>query len=183
MGLFWQKGYSATSIGDLTAAMGIGSPSLYAAFGSKEALYAEAFQHYTRTNEAVAWGGFFAAGTARGAVAAFLHDTAAGLSEACNGCMVTLSAVGAEGHAELGTLVASARNATLLRLKERLERGQMEGEIGQSADIHGLARFMQTVQNGMSVLARDGASHDELQSVADMAMLGWEALVKAKPSA
>ena len=175
MHLFWRKGYSATSISDLTAAMGIGSPSLYAAFGSKEALYGEALGHYGRTHEVVAWGGFSAAKTARDAVAAFLHDTAAGLVETANGCMVTLSAVGAEGHAELGTLVASARNATLIRLKDRIEQGKTAGEIDRSVDTHGLARFVQTVQNGMSLLARDGAGLDELNAVADTAMLGWDA--------
>ncbi|RYF66661.1 MAG: TetR/AcrR family transcriptional regulator, partial [Comamonadaceae bacterium] len=96
MHLFWQKGYSATSISDLTCAMGIGSPSLYAAFGSKEALYVEALDHYARAHEAIAWGGFAAASTARDAVAALLLDTATGLVAASNGCMVTLSAVGAE---------------------------------------------------------------------------------------
>jgi len=175
MHLFWQKGYSATSICDLTSVMGIGSPSLYAAFGSKEALYAEAIDHYVRTHEAVAWGGFFSAETAREAVAAFLYDTAAGLIEAANGCMVTLSMVGAEGHADLGARVASARNATLVRLKERIEQAQAAGEIGRWVDGHGLARFVQTVQNGMSLLARDGASLDELKAVADTAMLGWDA--------
>lgn len=175
MHLFWRKGYSATSICDLTSAMGIGSPSLYAAFGSKEALYAEALEYYARAHEAVAWGGFFAADTARGAVAAFLHDTAAGLIAAADGCMVTLSAVGAEGHPELGALVASARNATLIRLKDRIEQGQAAGEIDRSVDVHGLARFVQTVQNGMSLLARDGANLDELNAIADTAMLGWDA--------
>lgn len=175
MRLFWQKGYSATSICDLTSAMGIGAPSLYAAFGSKEALYAEAIDHYVRVHEAVAWGGFFSAKTAREAVAAFLYDTAKGLIEAANGCMVTLSAVGAEGHAELGELVASARNATLVRLRDRIEQAQAAGEIGRAVDAHHLARFIQTVQNGMSLLARDGASLDELQAVAGTAMLAWEA--------
>ncbi|PZU09709.1 TetR/AcrR family transcriptional regulator [Sphingomonas sp.] len=183
MHLFWQKGYSATSICDLTSAMGIGSPSLYAAFGSKEALYSEALKHYASTHEAIAWGRFFAAETAREAVAAFLHDTAGGLVEAANGCMVTLSAVGGEGHAELGALVASARHATLVRLKDRLEQAQAAGEIGRSVDIHGLARFVQTMQNGMSLLARDGASLDELKAVADTAMLGWDARIAETSSA
>jgi AcrR family transcriptional regulator len=182
MHLFWQKGFSATSIHDLTAAMGIGSPSLYAAFGSKEALYLEALEQYRAANEAIAWGGFFAADTARGAVAALLHDTASGLSQASNGCMVTLSAVGAEGHAELGALVASARNVTLTRLKERIEAGQATGEIGRSVDAHALARFVQSVQNGMSLLARDSASFAELDGVAETAMLGWDARVNATAS-
>jgi AcrR family transcriptional regulator len=183
MRLFWQKGYSATSICDLTRAMGIGSPSLYAAFGSKEALYVEALEHYVRSHEAIAWAGFLAADTARGAIEALLFDTAAGLSQAGNGCMVTLSAVGAEGHSELGALVASARNVSLVRLKDRLEQAQTAGEISRSVDISGLARFVQTVQNGMSLLARDGAGGDELNAVAETAMLGWDARVAERPAA
>lgn len=173
--LFWRKGYEATSIADLTAAMGIGSPSLYAAFGSKEALYVEALDHYNTANQAIAWGGFFAADTARAAVSAFLYDSAAGLSRTSNGCMVTLSAVGGEGHARLGELVLAARNACFVRLKERLGRGVAAGEISEAVDIHTLARFVQTVQNGMSILARDGASRAELEAVAETAMLGWDA--------
>ena len=181
MHLFWRKGFSATSISDLTAVMGIGSPSLYAAFGSKEALYAEALEHYGRMHEATAWGGFLAAATARDAVEAFLRDTAAGLTEAANGCMVTLSAVGAEGHEELGALVASARNATLFRLKERIEQAKAAGEIDRLVDTHRLARFVQTVQNGMSLIARDGAELGELIAVVDMAMLGWDAQLRESP--
>jgi AcrR family transcriptional regulator len=179
MHLFWRKGYSATSISDLTEAMGIGSPSLYAAFGSKDALYAEALDHYRVSHEAIAWGRFFSADTARAAIAAFLHDSADGLSRTPHGCMVTLSAVGGEGHAELGALVASARNVTLERLEERLQRGVAAGEIGESVDVRALARFVQTVQNGMALLARDGASAGELDAVAETAMMGWDARVNA----
>src|SRR5690349_1930100 len=66
--LFWSKGFEATSIADLTKAMGIGSPSLYAAFGSKEALYAEALQHYKDKYDEIGWGSFRSAATAREAV-------------------------------------------------------------------------------------------------------------------
>ncbi|SHJ41661.1 transcriptional regulator, TetR family [Aureimonas altamirensis DSM 21988] len=177
MRLFWRKGYSATSIADLTAAMGIGSPSLYAAFGSKEQLYAEALDHYRSENEATAWGGFFAADTARGAVQSFLMDSAAGLSQAVAGCMVTLSSVGCEGNAELGALVVSARNTALERLEARLRRGVDDGEIPATVDVHALARFIQSVQNGMSVLARDGITRAELESIAETAMMGWDARV------
>lgn len=177
MRLFWRKGYSATSIADLTAAMGIGSPSLYAAFGSKEALYADALDHYRRSYEASVWGRFFAAGTARAAVASFLEDSAVGLAETPDGCMVTLSAVAGEGYAELGALVGSARDDTLQRLEARLRQGVAAGEIGRSVDIHALARFVQCVQNGMSLLVRDGATRAELEAVAATAMLGWDARV------
>jgi len=177
--LFWTKGYEATSISDLTEAMGIGSPSLYAAFGSKEALYAEALAHYCESNEGLVWGKFLAAGTAREAVRGLLLDSAAALtgclSNTPRGCMVTLSAVGSEGHPELGELVKSARASTLDRLKTCLSCAVTEGELPASTNVHALARFVQTVQNGMSILARDGASCAELEDVAHVAMLGFDA--------
>lgn len=176
--LFWLKGYEATSISDLTEAMGIGSPSLYAAFGSKEALYAEALGHYRDTYDALVWGRFFAAGTAREAVTAYLLDSAAALTgcrgDFPHGCMVTLSAVGSEGHLALGELVRSARAIAFDRLVARLDRAVAAGEIAASADVRALARFVQTVQSGMSILARDGASGTELEAVAKVTMLGWD---------
>lgn len=177
--LFWIKGFEATSIADLTEAMGIGAPSLYAAFGSKEALYAEALRHYRENNEALAWSGFFSAATAREAVMSLLMDSAAALTcclaDIPRGCMVALSSVGSEGHVELGELVRTARAVTFDRLEARLNQAVTEGEIPASIDIRALARFVQTVQNGMSILARDGASRTELEGVAQVAMLGWDA--------
>jgi AcrR family transcriptional regulator len=183
MRLFWRQGFAATSISDLTAAMGIGSPSLYAAFGSKEALYAEALRHYGERYEATVWANFAAATTARDAVAALLMDSAAALTTCCGraeppGCMVTLSAAGSEGHADLGTLVRAARAQGLKRVEERLARAVAEGEIAATVDIPGLARFVLTVQNGMSLQARDGATRGDLEVVAHLAMLGWDGHVR-----
>ncbi|WP_315761509.1 TetR/AcrR family transcriptional regulator [Sphingomonas sp. Y38-1Y] len=181
--LFWQKGFDATSITDLTAAMGIGSPSLYAAFGSKEALFAEALDHYVRSNEAFVWKRFFAAPTARGAIEAFLFDSAAALTGAVadipRGCMVTLSTVDGAEHGGLCDLLRTARQGSFERLHDRLRRGKDEGEFADTVDLPALARFVQTVQGGMSILARDGARGDELEAVAELAMLGWDARVGA----
>jgi len=180
--LFWTKGFEATSIADLTAAMGIGSPSLYAAFGSKEALYAESLRHYGENYESFVWAGFFAAATAREAIAALLRDSASALTGPVEdmplGCMVTLSTVGSEGHCELGALVRSGRAVTLARVEGLIGRAVAAGEIAAGVDVHALALFVQTVQSGMSILARDGASRAELESVADLAMAGWDARVR-----
>jgi len=179
--LFWSKGYEATSISDLTKAMGIGSPSLYAAFGSKEALYAEALRHYGDNYEPLFWGRFSSAATARGAVEALLMDSAAALSGHCgdipNGCMVALSSVGSEGHEQLGELVRTARAGGETRVRTRLEQAIANGEVPGSVDPDALARYVMTVQSGMSILARDGASRAELEDVARIAMTGWDARV------
>lgn len=185
--LFWRKGYEATSIADLTEAIGIGAPSLYAAFGSKEALYVEALHYYVARYEKFSWARFEAAATAREAVESYLLDSAAALTGSFDdmprGCMVTLSSVGSEGHVELGEIVRSERAAPLDRLKARLARAVTEGELQPSVDVHALARFVQTVQSGMSILARDGTSRAELEAVAQTAMLGWDARTDGRDNA
>lgn len=184
--VFWKKGFEATSMADLTAAMGIGSPSLYAAFGSKEALYQAALDYYRQTYEGLVWSNFFAHASVRDALASWLGDSAAALTgclaEIPRGCMVTLSAVGSEGHAALGELVRSARGITLARLTARLTRAVDEREIPASVDVPALARFLQTVQGGMSIQARDGASRAELEAVADVALAGFDARVSLAPA-
>ncbi|MFC3711093.1 TetR/AcrR family transcriptional regulator [Sphingoaurantiacus capsulatus] len=183
MRLFWAKGYDATSVADLTAAMGIGAPSLYAAFGSKEGLYTEALQHYGGNYDTLVWGRFAAAPTARAAIHAFLYDSAVALDgtrpDDPPGCMVTLSAVDAAVHPGLCGQLRAARAVSLQRLSERIEQGIADGEIPATVDTRALARFIQTVQYGMSLLARDGAGRAELEGVAAVAMLGWDARVKA----
>jgi AcrR family transcriptional regulator len=176
--LFWTKGYEATSIADLTEVMGIGAPSLYAAFRSKDALFAEALDHYQRSYSALAWSGFDAADTAQDAARALLMDSAAaltgGVSDNPCGCMVTLSAVGSEGHPELGEIVRAARNESFERIAARFRRGVAEGEISAQTDVRAIARFVQAVQASMSILARDGVSEAELSAVAEVAMQGLE---------
>lgn len=179
--MFWTKGFEATSIADLIEATGIGAPSLYAAFHSKEALYAEALRFYAETQEGKVWTGFRTAVTAREAVRRYLMDSSVSLTAesggAGRGCMVTLSSVDSEGHAELGALVRTARAETFKRLTARLARAVEEGEVPASTDLDALARFIQTVQNGMSILARDGANCAELEAVAEIAMAGWDARI------
>lgn len=180
MRLFWQKGYEATSLTDLTAAMGIASPSLYAAFGSKEALFVEALNHYGATY-AWGWKNFLDAPTARDAVQAWLMDSAAfltgGIEDVPLGCMSTLSVIGAAGHPELCEQTRTARAAPRAVVRKRLEQGAANGEIPASVDLEALARFVHIVQNGMSLHARDGASRAELEAAVQVAMRSWDALV------
>ena len=181
------RAIEATSIADLTEAMGIGSPSLYAAFGSKEALYAEALRHYRENYEALVWARFFSAGTAREAVEFLLMDSAAALT----GCLVRHSprlhggALVGRQRGPCGTRRTGAIGARRYARSLEGAPGQAvaEGEIPASVDVHALARFVQTVQSGMSILARDGAGRAELEAVAQVAMLGWDARIRALNSA
>jgi AcrR family transcriptional regulator len=188
MKLFWTKGYEATSISDLTEALGIGVKSLYAAFGSKDELYAEALRCYTSSYEHLTLGRFREARTARDAARAYLIDTAAAItgadSDLPRGCMVNLGSVGSDGHDALRELMRAARSDAFALLSERLERAVGEGELPTFVDVAKLARYLQTVQSGMAIRARDGASRAELEASAELAMAGWEnmvALAGARP--
>src|SRR5918996_4164529 len=76
MEVFWAKGYDGASLSDLTAAMGINSPSLYAAFGSKEGLFREAVALYGATEGTEIWEALPQAPTAREAIERFLRASA-----------------------------------------------------------------------------------------------------------
>jgi AcrR family transcriptional regulator len=187
MRLFWRKGYAATAISDLTEAMGIGSTSLYAAFGSKEALYAEALLRYGELYDDAVWGRFKTAPTAREAVEALLVDSAGALTSSPGradppGCMVTLSNADCEGATELAAMMRAARGAAVERVKDRLARARDEGELPQSLDLQVLARFIVTLQNGMSLQARNGVGRGELEAAARLSLAGWDAWTSAAQS-
>ena len=179
--LFWEQGYEGTSIADLTTAMDIAAPSLYAAFGSKEALFGEAVARYgehSPTDRALE-----RAPTARGAVAAMLHDNADDYADPATprGCMIVLGApVGTPAHSGIRERLAAERRASVERLRVRLDRGVTDGDLPAGADTATLAGFYSTVLDGMSIKARDGATGAELHAIAHAAMAAWQALAGLK---
>ncbi|WRW39291.1 TetR/AcrR family transcriptional regulator (plasmid) [Rhizobium indigoferae] len=176
--LFWIKGYEATSVVDLTEAMGIGTKSLYAAFGSKDELYAEALKYYYTSYEGLVWTRFRKASTAREAALAFLQDSAiamtGGDSDLPHGCMATLATVGSEGHSELAELMRATRAGGFDLLKTRFDTAKSDGDLEPTTDTTKLARFVQIVQSGMAIRARDGADRAELHAAAEFALSGWD---------
>jgi len=177
MKIFWQKGYTATSMNDLYEAMGIKSPSLYAAFGSKEDLYEEVLLHYEQSVAPVIWGHMTTEPSPRQAVWLWLERSAEMLTQQDmpHGCMVTLSAVGSEGNDRLGQLVRRLRSAGNALLKARLQQAQRQGDLPASVDIDALTCLYISIQQGMSIQARDGASREVLQGIARTAMVLWPA--------
>jgi AcrR family transcriptional regulator len=173
--LFWRKGFAATSMNDLCDAMGIRSPSLYAAFGGKEALYLEAIEHYFETFGSPVWDKLDGV-TARTSVENLLLAGTEILPESRTtppGCMAMLSAVGDEWPATIVDVVRKVRSEVLGRLRSRLETAVAEGELPASTDTDGLSRFYLGVFQGMAVQAQDGASRAELRGVAAAAMAAW----------
>jgi AcrR family transcriptional regulator len=174
--LFWRKGFAATSMSDLCDAMGISSPSLYAAFGSKEALYLEAVEYYARTIGPPVWDKLAEGATARAGIEKLLIAWTESLPKSRAtpaGCMALLAAVGDEWPATIVRVVKKVRLEMLGTLRSRLETAVARGELPASTDIDGLSRFYLSVFQGMAVQAKDGATSAELRAVAAAAIAAW----------
>jgi AcrR family transcriptional regulator len=174
--LFWRKGFAAASMNDLCDAMGVRSPSLYAAFGSKEALYLEAVEHYVRTVGPPVWDKLAEGTTARDGVESLLMAATETLPESGTcpaGCMAALGAVCDEWPSAIAGAVKKTRADMLTMLRSPLEAGVANGELPPTTEIESLARFYLGVFQGMAVQARDGATPAELRGLAAAAMSAW----------
>ena len=173
--VFWRKGYEGASLSDLTKAMGINRPSLYAAFGDKEALFRKVLDRYTSgpvnyvreaSNQP----------TARGVAERLLLGTAEQMCDARNptGCLLVQAAL-VSGHTadSVRRELNSRRHAGQIALQQRLRRAKREGDLSADADPAALARYLMTVTNGMSVQAAGGASRRDLKKVAETALRAW----------
>lgn len=177
MRLFWSKTYEGTSLADLTEAMGIGAPSLYAAFGSKEALFREAVAHYEQNYGGDMWRALEDTPSACEAIEGFLLATAEAFSAPGDppGCLVVLGAQhGLDDTDPAHRALRASRRGNLDQLVARLERAVAEGDLPRGFPARDAATFYFSVQTGMSVLARDGADRPTLEAVARGAMLGWD---------
>ncbi|MFC9433344.1 TetR/AcrR family transcriptional regulator [Nocardia sp. NPDC057030] len=176
MEVFWEHGYEGSSMSDLTSAMGINSPSLYAAFGGKEALFREAIGLYGKTD-----GGYTARAlreepTARQAIDAMLRDNAIAytVEDKPHGCMVVLAgSTYTTRSASIRDFLVEKRRETIEEVRQRLDRGVTEGDLPAETNTAGLAHFYTTVLYGLSIQARDGASLAELTQSIDCAMAAW----------
>lgn len=178
MRVFWAKGYASASMSELTAAMGIASPSLYAAFGSKEGLFREAIERYVAVNSASFWA-IMEAPTARESVEGLLRKAVEAFScpDSPAGCMVlhTATEMG-ELSPELTQGLCELRASNGDTLARRLERGVQDGDVAAGTDVRAVADFYATVHKGLSLSAKGGASREELDSVVTSAMAAWEPL-------
>ncbi|HEY8277501.1 MAG TPA: TetR/AcrR family transcriptional regulator [Methyloceanibacter sp.] len=173
--LFWRKGYEGTSIADLTEAMGINPPSLYAAFGGKEALFLRALDRY-EAQHADSWRQALDAPTSYEMVKTLFESTAHSLGDKQNpkGCLLVQAALAGGDECDPVRLeLAKRRNASVALIRERLARAKREGDLPKDADPASLARYVTTVIHGMAVQAVSGVSRAELNRVAATALKAW----------
>ncbi|MEV0642887.1 TetR/AcrR family transcriptional regulator [Streptomyces sp. NPDC050619] len=175
MRVFWEQGYEGASLTDLTNAMGITRTSMYAAFGNKDELFRKALERYTEGPASYA-DRALREPTARQVATAFLDGsvratTRPGHPTGCFGVQGSLAA-GDPGRDARDALIAW-RNDGTSRLRDRFQRAVEEGDLPSDADPGLLARYLMAVANGIAVQAASGATREDLQQVADMALRSW----------
>lgn len=175
MQVFWRKGYDGASLSDLTEAMGINRPSLYAAFGNKEALYRRVLERYAN-GPASYLSEALCAPTAHAVAERVLYGNLELISASCPslGCLAVrgVFSTGEEATAIHEDLRAS-RVVTQTLLRERFERAITEGDLPTDVDAAALALYLTTVSHGMAVQAAAGATPEELRQVVATVLRAW----------
>ncbi|MEU9705652.1 TetR/AcrR family transcriptional regulator [Streptomyces sp. NPDC047981] len=171
---FWEHGYETTSVADLTRAMGISAPSLYAAFGDKKALFEEVVEAYAVSYGAYGGRAFEEEPTARGALGRMLREAAGLFTDPSHprGCLMISAATNCS-NPEVEQTLRERRARNLAAFEARIRRGVDAGELPAGTDTGTLARLYGAVLQGMSQQARDGATRAELEAVAEAAMRSW----------
>ncbi|MFJ4317314.1 TetR/AcrR family transcriptional regulator [Streptomyces lavendulae] len=171
---FWENGYEATSIADLTRALGIGAPSLYAAFGDKRKLFDEVVVVYGGRYADFAGVALAEEPTARTAIGRILREAAEIYTDPAHppGCMVISAAVNTTSQ-EVADALRERREASLELFESRIRADIATGELPAGTDARALARYAAAVLQGMSQQSRDGATREELEAVAELALGAW----------
>ncbi|MDX6348407.1 MAG: hypothetical protein QOF84_3197 [Streptomyces sp.] len=174
--LFWTRGYEATSIADLTQAMGINAPSLYAAFGDKRTLFQEVVETYGRTFGAFTGRALDEERETRTAFERLLREAAETYADPLHpaGCLIINATTNISAKDDdIAEGLRDLRNSNLHAFAERISKDISIGQLPADTDSMALARFYACVIQGMSQQARDGATAKELLGVATTAMDAW----------
>jgi AcrR family transcriptional regulator len=173
--VFWARGYEGATLPELTQAMGINRPSLYAAFGNKEQLFRKALDRYQSGPQSFL-GEALKKPTARAVVEAIFAGFVRMQRDrsGSRGCMIVSGALACgEGAEPVRRELAQSRQAAVTALRERFERAVQEGDLTDGTDCATLARYIATVLNGLAVQAASGVTEKELRLVSAMAMRAW----------
>jgi AcrR family transcriptional regulator len=175
MHVFWARGYEGASLSDLTRAMRINRPSLYAAFGNKEQLFRKVLDRYMDGPIAY-FSKALAASKARDVIEQILFGAArmANDPRLPAGCLMVQGALACGDSAgSVQKETAARRAASEIALRRRLQRAKREGDLPRNADPPELARYVMTVLQGMAVQGANGATPVQLRRVAQLALRAW----------
>ncbi len=173
--VFWRKGYEGASLPDLTKAMRINRPSLYAAFGNKEALFRKVLDRYVEGPAAYVREALDEP-TARAVAERLLGGAIDLLTDPRNpqGCLMVQGALACGEAAEsVRRELVARRVAGEVAVRQRFERARADGDLPADAGPADLARYVVTVIRGMAVQAAGGASREELRRVVEIALRAW----------
>lgn len=177
MAVFWRNGYEGASMSELTAAMGINSPSLYACFGNKEGLFRAVLERYEERRKTF-MEYVLAAEDMNQLASRYLHGVADFAVDTNGknppGCLLLQSGLSC-GEESVPDELARHRAEKETALRIRLEEARKAGELSETADPAALARYLMAVSNGICVQAASGASAEELHQVAELALKAWPA--------
>jgi AcrR family transcriptional regulator len=175
--VFWARGYEGATLPELTAAMGINRPSLYAAFGNKEQLFRKTLDHYLSGPQSFVTEALTKP-TARSVVEALFGGFVRTQRDSgkLRGCMIVSAALACGETTEpVRQELAALREAAVTAIRGRFERAVRDGDLPRGSDCATLARYVITVLNGLAVQAVSGATEAELRKVAKLAMQPWPA--------
>jgi AcrR family transcriptional regulator len=173
--VFWARGYEGATLPELTKAMRINRPSLYAAFGNKEQLFRKALDRY-QTGPMSFLTEALRKPTARAVVEAIFSGFIKMQRDRdkARGCLVVSGALACGGEAEsVRRTLAQLRQAIVIALRKRFERAVQDGDLPKGVDCAILARYVATVLNGLAVQSASGATDKELRLVSGLAMHAW----------
>jgi AcrR family transcriptional regulator len=173
--VFWARGYEGATLPELTRAMGINRPSLYAAFGNKEKLFRKALDRY-QTGPMSFLTEALRRPTARAVVEAIFSGFVRMQRDRDRprGCLIVSGAIACGEEVEtVREELAHLRRGVVAKLRERFERAVRDGELPAATDCAALGRYVATVLNGLAVQSASGATEKELRLVSAMAMRAW----------
>ncbi|MEH2567640.1 TetR/AcrR family transcriptional regulator [Bradyrhizobium sp. AZCC 2289] len=176
MEVFWRHGYEGATIAQLTDAMGINPPSLYAAFGSKEGLLKAALDRYSGRRAAF-MEDVLSAPTARAVAEKMLMGIADTQTDPANppGCLLVQGGLACgTGSENVPFELAAHRAQTEDQLRQRFAKAKADGDLTATADPSALARYLSAVTVGMGVMASSGADREALRQVAVVSLKAFD---------